>query len=416
MPPTQAGHADEGGDPRLLQVLKSQIQAAAGWIGVDAFMATALYHPGLGYYSRSDAQIGRLPAGAPGASGAGSDFATAPVISPLFGRVLAGQVAQALQASGTRTVWEFGAGTGALAAQVLDALDTWGAAGPGDSPVHWHIVDLSGSLRSRQQQYLARFGDRVTWLDTLPEHMAGVVLGNEVLDAMPVKLLARLGGVWHERGVCVGADGSLALADRPTELRPPQDVPGEHEYLSEIHPQAEAFIATLAQRLQRGMALFIDYGFPQAEYYHPQRHMGTLVAHRQHRVSANWLASPGLQDITAHVNFTGIALAAQEAGWNCVGYTSQGRFLLNCGLAQALQTASPAEQAMALKLVHEHEMGELFKVIAFEPAARSTTAPATPATNQAAAAATVNPPGNFATDAANWQPLGFTVGDRTHTL
>jgi SAM-dependent MidA family methyltransferase len=423
LPGHEAGGADVGADPRLLHALRQQISAAGGWIGVDAFMATALYHPGLGYYSRGDAQIGRLPAGAPGAPDAGSDFATAPVISPLFGRVLAAQVAQALEASQTDTVWEFGAGTGSLAAQVLEALD---ALRPGLPPVRWHIVELSAGLRMRQQQHLARFcdrgdrgdrGDRVAWLDTLPEQMAGVVLGNEVLDAMPVKLLARTRGVWHERGVCVGTDGALYLADRPTELRPPQDVPGEHDYLTEIHPQAEAFIATLAQRLHRGLALFIDYGFPQAEYYHPQRHMGTLVAHRQHRVSANWLAHPGQQDITAHVNFTGIALAAQEGGWNCVGYTSQGRFLLNSGLAQALQSATPAEQAMALKLVHEHEMGELFKVIAFEPSAKPNTAAATQtAATQAVATATAQSAGTSAVTAPNWQPLGFTTGDRTHTL
>ena len=143
-------------------------------------------------------------------------------------------------------------------------------------------MDLSGSLRQRQQQTLAAWGERVQWHDRLPDALRGVVLGNEVLDAMPVKLLARTGGHWHERGVALQGD-QLCFADRATDLRPPLEVPGGPDYCTEVHPQAQAFVATLAERLQSGVALFIDYGFPEHEYYHPQRHMGTLMCHRGHR-------------------------------------------------------------------------------------------------------------------------------------
>jgi SAM-dependent MidA family methyltransferase len=208
----------------------------------------------------------------------------------------------------------------------------------------------------------------VQWLDRLPEAFSGVVLGNEVLDAMPVQRLHWDGAAWHERGVALAPDGSaLAWADRPTTLRPPVEgadqrfVPGS---VVEIHPQAEAFVRTLAGVLQRGLALFIDYGFPSGEFYHPQRVGGTLMCHRAHRADDDPLTQLGEKDITAHVNFSGIALAAQDAGLDVLGYTSQAHFLFNCGLAALLEGADLRERAMAQKLVTEHEMGELFKVLA----------------------------------------------------
>nr|WP_246100591.1 SAM-dependent methyltransferase [Tepidimonas alkaliphilus] len=341
-------------------------------------MALALYSPQGGYYAGGAGGIvGRGPAD-------GSDFVTAPELSPRFGATLARQVAQALQATGTAAVWEFGAGSGALAAQLLAALD---AAGRAD--VGYHIIEVSAALRARQQARLAPWADRVRWHDRLPPAIDGVVLGNEVLDAMPVKLLRRAGGVWHERGVAWDeASGRLVWHDRPTDLRPPCAIDGAHDYLTEIHPQAEAFVRTLAQHLRRGAALFIDYGFPEHEYYHPQRAHGTLRCHRAHRVDDEPLADVGAKDITAHVNFTGIALAAQEAGLEVLGYTSQGRFLLNAGLLEGLDEALLAQRAMAAKLVHEHEMGELFKAIMFAPPA----------------------------SARGWVPVGFAAGDRTHML
>jgi SAM-dependent MidA family methyltransferase len=334
-------------------------------------MALALYAPGLGYYANASRQFGVLPA-------SGSDFVTAPELSPLFGRALAAQVRQALAVGGWGQVLEFGAGSGALAEAVLDAL--------GDAITGYAIVDLSGALRARQQARLARFGARVRWLDALPGSFHGVVLGNEVLDARPVQLLHFDGSQWFERGVAWHQDG-LAWADRPTALRPPGGaafVPGT---TTEIHPQAEAFITTLAGVLQQGLALFIDYGFPEAEYYLPQRHGGTLMCHQAHRADGNPLVDLGAKDITAHVNFTGIALAAQDAGLDVLGYTSQAWFLLNCGLPAMLETATLAERAAVQKLVNEHEMGELFKVIAL---------------------------GRGLGD--SFLPLGFTQGDRMHRL
>nr|WP_310567935.1 SAM-dependent methyltransferase [Hydrogenophaga sp.] len=368
----------------LLARVHEAIRAAGGWLPFDRFMALALYEPGLGYYANSSPKFGLMPGGV---AGQGSDFVTAPELSPLFGHTLARQVAQALAATGTDEVWEFGAGTGALALQVLDAL-----ADLGQAPRRYTIVDLSGTLRARQQATLARHAERVVWADRLPDAFEGVVIGNEVLDAMPVQLLVRIGGQadgrWYERGVVAGDAGALGWAERPTALRPPLDIEGPHNYLTEIHPQGEAFIRTLAERLRRGAAFFIDYGFPEAEYYHPQRHMGTLICHRAHQSDDDPLADVGEKDITAHVNFTGIALAAQDAGMTVLGYTGQGRFLINCGLLDVAKNADVRESAMLVKLVNEHEMGELFKVIGLAPAGSET----------------------------GWEAMGFSAGDRTHRL
>ena len=336
----------------LAGVIRQAIAGAGGCLPFDRFMALALYQPGLGYYANAGRKFGLGP-------GSGSDFVTAPEMSPLFGRALAAQVRQGLQASASAALMEFGAGSGALAEQLLDAL--------GDAVQAYAIVDLSGTLRQRQQARLARYGGRVRWLDRLPGAFEGVIIGNEVLDAMPVQLLHFDGAQWLERGVA--QDGAnFAWADRPTALRPPLDsgfVPGT---ITEIHPQAEAFIRSVAAMLRRGLALFIDYGFPEHEYYLPQRLGGTLMCHQAHRADADPLLAVGDKDITAHVNFSGIALAAQDAGLAVAGYTSQARFLLNCGLVPLLESASLAERTMAQRLINEHEMGELFKVLALTSA------------------------------------------------
>ncbi len=266
------------------------MEAAGGWIGFDEYMALALYTPGLGYYANDLQKFGAMPQGV---KGGGSDFVTAPEMTPLFGQALAAQLAQALAVTQTREVWEFGAGSGALALQFLDALDALGVI-----VQTYTIVELSGALRERQQQTLAAHAARVRWVSALPNEIQGVVVGNEVLDAMPVKLLVRTGGVWHERGVACSADpvggtSRFVWQDRPTLLRPPLEIPGSHDYLTEIHTQAEAFIRTLAGSLTRGAAFFIDYGFPEAEYYHPQRHMGTVMCHRGHRADPDPLLGPG---------------------------------------------------------------------------------------------------------------------------
>jgi SAM-dependent MidA family methyltransferase len=352
--------------------IRRAIAEAGGWLPFDRFMALALYAPGLGYYARDDRQFGALPA-------SGSDFVTAPELSPHFGRALARQVAQALDAAGVDEVIEFGAGTGALAQQLLGAL--------GERVRRYRIVDLSGALRQRQQRALAAFGARVQWLDALPERLTAVVVGNEVLDAMPVQLLHFDGRQWFERGVSLAGAG-LAWNDRATAQRPPVDDPDRHFVpgtTTEIHPQAEAFVRTLAERTERGAAFFIDYGFPAAEYYHPQRTGGTLMCHQAHRADADALADVGCKDITAHVNFTGVALAAQDAGFEVLGYTSQAHFLLNCGILDGLRGAHPREIAPAQRLLQEHEMGELFKVLALAKG-------------------------------CSFDPVGFIRGDRTHRL
>ena len=366
-------------------VLQTHIAIAiknnGGWLPFDRFMEMALYAPGLGYYANDLRKFGLFPAKD---VETGSDFVTAPELTPLFGQTLAKQIAQALQHTKTTEIWEFGAGSGALAQQLLSALEQLG------QPVsRYTIVDLSGSLRQRQQETLLIFGDKVHWASELPDAMQGVVIGNEVLDAMPVKLLARVKGNWYERGVIVKPDNEFGWQDRPTELRPPLEIMGEHDYLTEIHPQAEAFMRTLAHKLtssaKGGAAFFIDYGFPEAEYFHPQRHMGTVMCHQGHQADGDPLAQVGRKDITAHVNFTGVAVAAQDEGMSTLGYASQGRFLLNCGLHLTLEDADLPNRTHAMKLINEHEMGELFKVIGF---------------------CTGEP----------WDAIGFSAGDRTHTL
>jgi SAM-dependent MidA family methyltransferase len=345
----------------LHERIAAEMQQSGGWLGFDRFMELALYAPGLGYYANGSTKFGTLPQGTRqldgSVKGAGSDFVTAPEMTPLFGYTLAQPVAQALQATQTLEIWEFGAGTGALAKQLLTALKAMG-----QRVDRYTIVDLSESLKERQRQNLHAHLDVMHWTDALPDTMQGVVLGNEVLDAMPVKLLARVKGEWLERGVALDR-GAWAWADRPTDLRPPLEIDGEHDYLTEIHPQAEAFVRTLGDRLGNGAIFLLDYGFPEAEYYHVQRHMGTVMCHRAHQADGNPLDAVGLTDITAHVNFTGVAVAAQDAGLDVLGYTTQAYFLMNCGLVDLMQNASLPERVAAQKLILEHEMGELFKVI-----------------------------------------------------
>ncbi len=374
----------------LADLIASEIRERGGWMRFERFMELALYAPGLGYYSGGRRVLGHRPQD-------GSDFVTAPELTPRFGEILARQLIQALEATGTDEIWEFGAGTGALAVQLLGEL--------GDRIKRYTIVDLSGSLRKRQHQTIVKaqpeLAHKVIWADSLPDELSGVVVGNEVLDAIPVHLLAWNGRTWQERGVALSPDPETARrfvwADRPAPegVRPPTEhiddvyLPGT---VTETHGQAEAFVTTLAQRMTRGAAFFLDYGFPESEYYLPQRTGGTLMCHHAHTADPDPLTMVGDKDITSHVNFTGIALAGQEAGWEVLGYTSQGRFLANCGLAEALASTGQASTVEELKarsamqmLVAEHEMGELFKVIGF-----------------------VKGP---------WfDAIGFAHGDRTHTL
>jgi SAM-dependent MidA family methyltransferase len=359
--------------PNALHAHISQLIAQrGGWLPFDEFMQAALYAPGLGYYAGGLTKFGLMPQ-------SGSDFVTAPELSPLFGQCLATQAAQVLQATDTHQIYEFGAGSGALALHVCEHL--------AQHPCRldqYFIIEISSELRARQQEALKHLGNQVVWLDAFPAFMQGVVLGNEVLDAMPVKLLTRLAGRWHERGVAL-EDGQFAWHDEVTQLRPPVEIAGEHDYLTEIHPQSEAFLRTLAERLTLGAAIFIDYGFPEAEYYHPQRHMGTVMCHHLHQADPNPLDKVGQKDITAHVNFTSAAMAAQDAGLDVMGYATQGRFLLNCGLLRIAEHLAQIPRGQVAKLINEHEMGELFKVLALGKG-------------------------------LDLELIGFAQGDRSHTL
>ncbi|MGN8137654.1 class I SAM-dependent methyltransferase [Paraburkholderia sp. 22099] len=352
----------------LLARIRAELEAAGGWLPFDRYMELALYAPGLGYYSGGARKFGLR-------GDDGSDFVTAPELSPLFAATLARPLAEALQASGTREVMEFGAGTGKLAAGLLNALDALG------TPFErYSIVDLSGELRERQRETIEAaapaLAAKVRWLDALPERFEGVVIGNEVLDAMPVRLFASGGGAWSERGV-VWRDQTLAFDDRPVSaaadiaLLSDIETAGD-DYVTETHDAARAFTRTICTMLARGAAFFIDYGFPRHEYYHAQRAQGTLMCHYRHRAHGDPFVYPGLQDMTAHVEFTGIAEAGIDAGADLLGFTSQARFLLNAGITEALSEIDPADTARFLpaanavqKLLSEAEMGELFKVIAF---------------------------------------------------
>lgn len=354
---------------RVADHLRQVMADAGGWIGFDRWMAEALYAPGLGYYAAGSVKL--APGGADASAPAG-DFVTAPELTPLFARTLARQCAPVLQSLGVARMLEFGAGTGALAAALIAELDALGI------PVSYQIVEVSADLRQRQQVRLASFGSRVAWLDSLPDAFEGCVIANEVLDAMPVKLFRwGLPGETplFERGVALDDDGHFGFADRPAshdlhERLAPR-MPAMPGYVSEINLQAEAFVQGMGGWLKRGLALLIDYGFPQAEYYHPQRAAGTLMCHLRHVAHADPLVAAGVQDITAHVDFTAMADAALQGGLEVLGYTAQGTFLLDAGLADLLAGLDPNDArlhaqvvAPVHKLLSQAEMGELFKVLA----------------------------------------------------
>ena len=347
---------------RVAAHLRALIGDAGGWIPFARYMEAALYAPGLGYYAAGAMKFG-----------AAGDFVTAPEMTPLFGRTLAHVIAPVL-AETSGEVLELGACSGRLATDVLGELERLGAL-----PARYSILEVSADLRERQQAAIARtlphLAERVQWLDALPEHVSGVVLGNEVLDALPVELVH-----WTEsgplvRGVTLEGD-KFAWQDRPiadpvlqARAEALKLAPG---YLSEIGLAADALIASLAQSLGHGLILMLDYGFVAREYYHPQRHMGTLRAHYRHHALDDPFHLPGLCDLTAHVDFSAVAQAGRAAGLELAGFTSQASFLLNSGLTELLMQTPPADAAAYLpqanavqRLVSPAEMGELFKVIGF---------------------------------------------------
>lgn len=329
------------------------------FIPFETYMDMALYAPGLGYYVAGSQKFPN--ADAPG------DFTTAPELTPAYGHALAQQMAQVLRLSNSNHVLEFGAGSGALASSIITALREMGI------EPQYTIIEVSAELRARQGERLNKLEADVQWRDNLPQRFEGCVVANEVLDAMPVSVFRwDENGQLMEKGVTPGTPFSWAERPASKELTkivssrmPP--LPG---YTSEINPRAEAWVSSLGQWLKKGAAIIIDYGFPRHEYYHPQRAQGTLMCHFRHHTHAEPLVYAGLQDITAHVDFTAIADAALGAGLDVLGYTSQARFLINTGfvnqLAQTTKTNALDQarlMASAQTLLSEAEMGELFKVM-----------------------------------------------------
>ncbi len=345
----------------LQALIAQEIRGNGGWIPFSRFMELALYAPQYGYYTGGAHKIG-----------AAGDFITAPTLTPLFGQTLARQLAVLLpQTAGN--LYEFGAGTGALAATLLQNLS--------DGLKHYYIIEVSPELAERQRRYIAEHApaavDKVTHLSALPEQFDGIIIGNEVLDAMPCEIVQRQDDGFQQIGVILDDNDAFTQQARP--LTAPQLSAAAHTYFpacapytSELHPAQHAFMHTLAEKLTRGAVILIDYGFDAAQYYHPQRHMGTLIGHYRHHTVHDPFFHIGLTDLTAHVNFTDIAQAGTDAGLDLIGYTTQANFLLNLGITEALAaTASPEsaaylrEAAAMQQLIDQHEMGELFKVIAF---------------------------------------------------
>ena len=348
----------------VTQHLRRCINDAGGWLSFEQFMHETLYAPGLGYYAAGSTKLSTRSQHT--SNQISGDFVTAPELTPIFGQVLAQQFNQVFTQLGHPKILEFGAGSGQLAFDLLTALDAAGVT------AHYFIIEVSADLRARQAQKLSPWSSRITWLDSLPTQFEGVVVANEVLDAMPVALVGwshNLEAV--ERGV-IWQENSFTWQDRPA--RPDlaqaltQRMPALPGYMTEINLQAESWVQQISQWLGKGVVFLIDYGFVEAEYYHPQRYTGTLMCHIQHRAHDNPFFAPGLQDITAHVDFSAMARAAQQAKLDVMGYVSQARFLLNAGLLQATQTlqkTSPHQSLHAIqKLISEAEMGELFKVLA----------------------------------------------------
>lgn len=351
---------------QLAGLLRQAIDTAGGSIPFSQFMEMCLYTPGLGYYSGGQHKFG-----------AGGDFVTAPEISPLFGRCLARPCVAVLETLGGGDILEFGAGSGQLAADLLGELQDMDCL-----PERYLILERSAELRQRQQETLhgqvPQLAGRVAWIDTLPEPgFRGMVLANEVLDAMAVERFR-----WHGTAAeqfCVGhgedgfewrlqpvADARLAAAI--AQLASACEL--AEGYVSEINMTLQPWLQSVADCVDRALLLLIDYGYPRSEYYHPQRGDGTLMCHYRHRAHANPLIFPGLQDLTAHVDFTAVAEAGVAAGLDVCGYTPQSWFLLDCGLDSLLQAAGPTDTAAYLQqaqqaktLILPGEMGERFKCI-----------------------------------------------------
>ena len=348
---------------RVRDAIANAIDAAGGFLPFDRYMQIALYEPGLGYYVAGARKFG-----------AGGDFVTAPEMTALFGTTMGVQIAAILETTPDRQIVELGAGSGKLAADLLTML-----AASGTPAARYQIIEVSAELRERQRATLERLAPsevrRVEWLTEIPASIAGVVVMNEVLDAIPPHIVARRGGAWFERGV-TRHGGQFDWTERPLRderlmTRAAERFPAEVDYLSEVNPAAEALVELIGRRLAFGAMLITDYGFPRAEYYHRERSEGTLMGHYRHRAHTDPFLWPGLSDLTAHVDFTAIAEAGERAGLSVAGFTSQASFLLSCGLLDRLREVGPTDSLTYLReasavqtLTSPAEMGESFKILA----------------------------------------------------
>jgi len=354
---------------RVVARVRDEIAQHGGFIPFSRYMELVLYAPGLGYYVAGARKFG-----------ADGDFVTGPELTPLYGAAIARQIEAIFSAARGRTIVELGAGSGALAASLLDALEAGNV-----EPERYCILEVSPELRARQQATIAARAPvqatRVEWLDRLPETIDGAVVMNEVLDAIPPRLVARQGGRWLERGVA-WRDGAPRFDERPLDdarlaTLAAARFPADGDYASEVNPAAEALVTTIARRVASGALVVVDYGFPRHEYYHSQRREGTLVGHYRHRVHADPFLWPGLSDLTAHVDFTAIAEAGERGGAEVAGFATQASFLVGCGILDLLAALGPPDSAVYLraaaavqKLVSPAEMGELFKVMLLSRGAR----------------------------------------------
>ncbi len=378
---------------KMKDFLKKSIYFNNGYLSFDSWMQKALYAPSLGYYETEylrnrDLDIARNFIHAKSSS----DFVTGPELTPLFGQTLALQVAQILEFSSSENILELGAGTGALAGQLLYELHKFGVR------PKYKIIEISENLKLHQKNKLLAFKDSVSWISEIPENFCGCIIGNEFLDALPVSLFCwSNNGKVMERGVGVDCNDEFiwinknaknSLSELVSNRTHP--MPG---YASEINRNAEGWIQSISKSLKIGGVIFLDYGFPRAEYYHPQRNAGTLMCHFRHHAYSNPLLFPGIQDITAHVDFSSIAESGIQFDLDILGYTSQARFLINSGILDKItliDASNVKKHTQAISsiqtLLLESEMGELFKVIVLGRGIK------------------------------NSQLIGFTRGDRTHTL
>jgi len=346
----------------LCNHIRQEMQRADGKLPFDRFMELCLYAPGLGYYVAGTRKFG-----------ADGDFVTAPEISSVFSRCLARQCAQVLAETASGDLLEFGAGTGALAAGILAELELLGSL-----PERYLILELSPDLRLRQQETLKdmvpHLQHRVQWLETMPAPgFQGVILANEVLDAMPVQRFQVESGKVREQFVRMHENGFTLFWDNPVTpglAESAADLDLANKYESELNLRARHWVHELGERMEAGAVLLVDYGYPQAEYYHPQRSAGTLMCYYRHRAHSDPLLLPGLQDITAHVDFTAMAEAGLKAGFELGGYCTQAFFLMSSGLDDILAASDPDDVESHMRLVQEIRrltlpsgMGEQFKVL-----------------------------------------------------